>query len=171
MFLDAVQQRNPGLIRFAAKLHSTGAIPPNTFVIDLGAVRRNARRLAECASALGLNLYYMAKQIGYDRHLVAAIREAIPAAVAVDWMGAETLLEQGAPVKHVGHLVPVPLHAIPKIMAQARPEVWTLLDLEAARAVSQAAHSLNIEQPVLLRVTGAQRLSISRNCLACVSPV
>jgi predicted amino acid racemase len=154
MFLDAVQQRNPGLVRFAAELHCSGAIPPNTFVIDLGAVRRNARRLAERARTLGLDLYYMAKQIGYDRHLIAAIREAIPAAVAVDWMGTDALIEQGASVKHVGHLVPIPFHSISKIMAQARPEVWTLLDLEAAQAINQAARALAIEQSVLLRVTG-----------------
>jgi predicted amino acid racemase len=154
MFLEAVQQRNPGLLRFAVELHGTGAIPPNTFVVDLGAVRRNARRLAERARALEINLYYMAKQIGYDRHLIAAIREAIPSAVAVDWMGAEALIEQGAPVKHVGHLVPVPFHSITKIIVRVRPEVWTLLDLEAAQALSGAASALRIEQPVVLRVTG-----------------
>ncbi len=154
MFLDAVQQRNPGLLRFATELHCSGAIPPNTFVIDLSAVRRNARRLAWRARTLGLDLYYMAKQVGYDRHLVAAIRQAIPAAVAVDWMGAEALIELGAPVKHVGHLVPVPFHSILKLMDRAHPEVWTLLDLEAAQAVSRAACALAIEQPVLLRVTG-----------------
>ena len=46
MFLDAVHKRNPELVRFAAELHRSGAIPPNTFVIDRGAVRRNAARLA-----------------------------------------------------------------------------------------------------------------------------
>ncbi|HEY4388659.1 MAG TPA: hypothetical protein VGN34_29770, partial [Ktedonobacteraceae bacterium] len=86
MFLDAVQRRNPGLIRFATKLHRAGVIPPNTFVIDRGAVRRNAARLAAKAQELNLDLYFMAKQIGYDEHLLRAIRESIPGAVAVDWM-------------------------------------------------------------------------------------
>lgn len=154
MFLDAVRKRNPGLLRFAAELHRAGAIPPNTFVIDRGAVRRNAEKLAARARELKLDLYFMAKQIGYDRHLMQTIRQAIPGAVAVDWMGAETMLAQGIPLKHVGHLVPVPLRAIPRIMEQGRPEVWTLFDLAAAEALNQAALALNWRQPVLLRIAG-----------------
>lgn len=156
MFLDAVQKRNPGLVRFAVELHRSGVIPPNTFVIDRGAVRRNAIRLAERAKELQLNLYFMAKQINYDEHLVQVIRQAIPGTVAVDWMGAEALIEQGVLLKHVGHLVPIPLHTMPAIMARGRPEVWTLLDLEEAEAVSQAACAFNIKQQVLLRVAGNQ---------------
>ncbi|WP_052890384.1 alanine racemase [Thermogemmatispora carboxidivorans] len=154
MFLDAVRRRNPGLLRFAAQLHRSGVIPPNTFVFDRGAVRRNAERLAERAAALGLDLYYMAKQIAYDAQLVAAIRSCIPGAVAVDWMGAEALLAQGAKVQHVGHLVPIPARLVPALMAQARPEVWTLLDLEAAEAVNRAALALGRVQSVLLRING-----------------
>lgn len=154
MFLDAVQRRNPGLVRFAAELHRSGAILPNTFVFDRGAVRRNAARLAARAREVQLNLYFMAKQIDYDEHLIQAIRQAIPGTVAVDWMGAEALIEQGIALKHVGHLVPVPFYAIPGVMAKGRPEVWTLLDLEAAEAVSRTACTLNIKQQVLLRVAG-----------------
>jgi predicted amino acid racemase len=154
MFLDAVRKRNPGLLRFAAELHRAGAIPPNTFVIDRGAVRRNAEKLAARARELKLNLYFMAKQIGYDRHLMQTISAAIPGAVAVDWMGAERMLAQNVQVKHVGHLVPVPLRAIPRVMEQGRPEAWTLFDLAAAEAVNQAALALNWRQPVLLRIAG-----------------
>jgi predicted amino acid racemase len=154
MFLDAVQKRNPGLVRFAAELHRSGVIPPNTFVIDRGAVRYNAARLAARAKELQLNLYFMAKQINYDEYLIQVIRQAIPGSVAVDWMGAEALIEQRVSLKHVGHLVPIPFHAIPAIMTRGRPEVWTLLDLEAADAVSRAAQACNIKQQVLLRVTG-----------------
>lgn len=156
MFLDAVQKRNPGLVRFAVELHRSGVIPPNTFVIDRGAVRRNAIRLAERAKELRLNLYFMAKQINYDEYLMQVIQQAIPGTVAVDWMGAEALIEQRVLLKHVGHLVPIPFHAIPAIMTRGHPEVWTLLDLEAAEAVSQAACAFNIKQQVLLRVTGNQ---------------
>src|SRR6202043_1447538 len=146
MFLDAVQKRNPGLVRFAAELHRSGVIPPNTFVIDRGAVRRNAIRLAERAKELQLNLYFMAKQINYDEHLIQVIQQAIPGTVAVDWMGAEALIEQGEQLKNVGHLVPIPFHSMPAIMSRGRPEVWTLLDLQAAEAVNQAACAFNIKQ-------------------------
>lgn len=156
MFLNAVQRRNPGLVHFAAELHRSGAIPPNTFVIDQGAVRRNAARLATKARDLDLNLYFMAKQFGYDEHLMRVILPAIPGSVAVDWMGAESLIAKNVPIKHLGHLVPVPFQRIPTLMANGCPEVWTLFDLEAANAVSQAASALHITQQVLLRVTGGQ---------------
>jgi predicted amino acid racemase len=45
---------------------------------------------------------------------------------------------------------------MPAIMSRGRPEVWTLLDLQAAEAVNQAACAFNIKQQVLLRVTGNQ---------------
>nr|BBH93210.1 hypothetical protein KTA_14090 [Thermogemmatispora argillosa] len=154
MFLDAVRRRNPGLLRCAALLHREGVIPPNTFVFDRGAVRRNAARLAARAAGLGLGLYYMAKQIAYDAQLVTVIQSSIPGAVAVDWMGAEALLTQGATVRHVGHLVPVPVRLVPSLMARAQPEVWTLLDLEAAAVVNKAALALGRVQPVLLRING-----------------
>ncbi len=154
MFLDAVRRRNPDLVRCAAELHRSGTIPPNTFVIDRGAVRRNAVRLATRAQELRLHLYFMAKQIDYDAHLIEVIRQALPGAVAVDWMGAEKLIAQGVPLKHVGHLVPIPFHSIPAIMQKGRPEVWTLLDLEAAQEVNRVACALNRKQQVLLRVDG-----------------
>ncbi|HEY7417030.1 MAG TPA: alanine racemase, partial [Ktedonobacteraceae bacterium] len=154
MFLDAIRKRNPELVCFAAELHRSGAIPPNTFVVDRGAVQRNTVRLAARAQELQLHLYFMAKQIDYDAHLVEVIRQAIPGTVAVDWMGAQTLIAQGVPLKHVGHLVPIPFHSIPVIMRGGQPEVWTLLDLQAAREVSRIACELGRKQQVLLRVNG-----------------
>jgi predicted amino acid racemase len=154
MFLDAVRSRNAGLIRFAAELHHSGVIPPNTYVFDRGAVRRNAVRIAQTAREFSLQLYFMGKQIGYDEDLLRVIRESIPGAVAVDWMGAETMAQQGITVKHVGHLVPVPIHAMAHIMEQNHPEVWTLYDLEAAAALDRVARSFTRKQPVLLRIAG-----------------
>lgn len=154
MFLNAVRRRNPGLLRYAAELHRAGVIPPNTFVIDRGAVRRNAAKLATRAGELKLNLYFMAKQIGYDEHLLQVIREFIPGSVAVDWMGAERTIAQGVTLKHIGHLVPVPLHSIQRLMDRGRPEVWTLFDLAAAEAVNQAALALGRQQAVLIRIAG-----------------
>lgn len=154
MFLNAVRRRNPGLLCCAAELHRAGVIPPNTFVIDRGAVRRNAAKLATRARELNLDLYFMAKQIGYDEHLLQAIQEFIPGSVAVDWMGAERMIAQGVSLKHVGHLVPVPFHSIQRIMDQGQPEVWTLFDLAAAEAVNNAALALGKQQAVLLRIAG-----------------
>lgn len=156
MFLNAVSTRNPGLVRFATELHRAGTIPPNTFVLDRGAVRRNAQRIARKAQETGIQLYFMAKQLQYDPLLLEVIQQAIPGSVAVDWMGAEALLEQRVAVQHVGHLVPIPFGAIAQLMARTQPEVWTLFDLAAAEAVNKAALAQQRRQDVLLRVAGNQ---------------
>ena len=43
MFLEALRRRNPGLIEQAIALHQAGAIPANSYVIDLDAVTGNAK--------------------------------------------------------------------------------------------------------------------------------
>ena len=54
MFLDILIRRNPGFIEAAQALHQQGAIPPNSYVLDLDAVERNARYFATEAGKLGL---------------------------------------------------------------------------------------------------------------------
>jgi len=42
MFLEALAQRNPGLVRAAVSLHQSGEAPTDCFVFDTDAIRRNA---------------------------------------------------------------------------------------------------------------------------------
>jgi predicted amino acid racemase len=152
MFLETLARRNPGLIRSAVALHQAGEIPPNSYVLDLDAIRRNARLIKAAAEAAGLRVYPMAKQVGRNPHFLRAVtRAGMPKFVCVDWMGAYLLARHKAQIGHVGHLVQIPRGEASRICALG-PEVWTVFNLEKAREVSEAAQSLGRTQDLLLRV-------------------
>src|SRR5438094_10166394 len=109
MFLATTLLRNPALIRAAVALHQGRHVPPNTFLVDLEALRDNAHLLADAARRHGLRLYGMTKQFGRNPLLARAmLAGGIPSAVAVDWDEAHTLTRFGVPIGHLGHLVQVP---------------------------------------------------------------
>lgn len=152
MFLHILVRRNPNLVRAAVNLHQAGAIPPNSYVLDLDAVRRNAGLIKRAADRVGLGVYPMTKQVGRNPLFLRAVaRAGMPKIVCVDWMEAHLVARQKAQVGHVGHLVQIPRHEAARIAALA-PEVWTVFNLEKAREVSQAAGTVSRVQDLLLRV-------------------
>lgn len=151
MFLTALLDRNPALVAAATQLHREGAITPGTFVIDIEAVGANAALLADRARALGLELYFMTKQVGRNPVVARAALAHVPAAVAVDVDDADALAAAGIPLGHVGHLVQPPRAAVDRVVAYG-PEVITVFSTEKARQIAAAAHSQGREQALLLRV-------------------
>ncbi|MFI8994131.1 alanine racemase [Streptomyces sp. NPDC053542] len=154
MFLDAVLHRNPELVACAAELHDSGAIPPDTYVMDLDAIESNAELLAREADRLGLSLWFVVKQIGRNPELIEAIARHIPRYAAIDPPEARVLHAAGARAGNLGHLVQIPPRALPELLAW-RPETVTVYDLANARAVSDAAARLGFVQDVLIRLEGA----------------
>ncbi|WP_030680481.1 alanine racemase [Streptomyces rimosus] len=154
MFLDTVLARNPRLVDCAAELHRTGAVEPDTYVVDLDAVEANAALLAKAAGRWGLDLWFVAKQIGRNPELVRAVARHLPRFAAIDAREARTLHAAGAQAGNVGHLVQIPHRALPEVLAW-RPEAITVFDLANARAVSDAARQLSRVQDVLIRIEGA----------------
>ncbi|MEV0600753.1 alanine racemase [Streptomyces sp. NPDC050315] len=154
MFLDAVLHRNPELVACAAELHDSGAIPPDTYVMDLDAIESNAELLAREADRLGLSLWFVVKQIGRNPELIEAIARHIPQFAAIDPPEARILNAAGAQPGNLGHLVQIPARVLPEMLAW-RPETVTVYDLANARAVSDAATRLGFVQDVLIRLEGA----------------
>ncbi|MFJ7631546.1 YhfX family PLP-dependent enzyme [Streptomyces sp. NPDC097595] len=155
MFLDTVLTRNPGLVEAAAALHQEGAIPPDTYVMDLDAVEANATLLAAEAERLGVSLWFVVKQFGRNPELIRAVARHIPRYAAIDPPEARTLHASGARAGNLGHLVQIPRRALPEMLAW-RPETVTVYDLDNARAVSDAARRLGFVQDVLIRLEGAE---------------
>jgi predicted amino acid racemase len=154
MYLDVTAQRNPDLIRAAAELHQRGELPPNSYVIDLDTVTANATVMAEEAERAGVSLYLMTKQFNRNPIVThAAFMAGIPSAVAVELQCALALARHGLRVGHVGHLVQIPRHSIPTVLAM-RPEAWTVYSLDNARLVSEAAVDMGVRQDILVRVRG-----------------
>jgi predicted amino acid racemase len=152
MFLDVTARRNPSLIRVAARLQQTGAIPANTYVIDIDTVRENAKAMAAEAERVGIRLYAMTKHYNRNPLVTHAVLQAgLHSTVAVDVQCVQTLRRFGLPVGHVGHLVQIPKHDLRFVLA-TNPEVMTIFSVDKARQVSQAATALGVVQDVMLRV-------------------
>jgi predicted amino acid racemase len=152
MFLDLLRRRNQALLDAATHLHQSGAIPPNTFVIDLDAVQRNASALAAESARLGLTPFAMTKQIGRNPDASRAIvAGGIAHAVGVDLECAVAAASGGLPTGHLGHLVQIPRHRAADAAA-LEPLYWTVFSEQKAREAGAAAAARGRVQDVLLRI-------------------
>ncbi|MEV6421522.1 alanine racemase [Streptomyces sp. NPDC051662] len=153
MFLDTVLSRNPALVETATALHRSGAIPPDTYVMDADAIEANAALLAAEAERLGISLWFVVKQFGRNPALIRAVARHIPRFAAIDPSEARILHAAGARAGNLGHLVQIPRRDLPEMLAW-RPEAVTVFDLANARAVSEAAGELGFVQDVFVRLEG-----------------
>ena len=152
MFLDVTAKRNPNLINTAFQLHRDGSIYPNTYVLDMDAIRYNARIIKKEADKYNINLYMMTKQIGRNPEVAKAISESgINKVVAVDPWEALTLGKAGLKIGNVGHLVQIPSHMIKEILV-LKPEIITVFTIEKAAEISKEAKKLGIKQDIALKI-------------------
>ena len=153
MFLDRLIQQNPGLALAATRLHQSGTVLANTYLIDLDALAANARVIKQAADANGLSLYFMSKQFGRNPDACRTLQAAgILAAVAVDVQCMQAVQRSGVPIGHVGHLVQ-PHRGSEDAVVAAGPEVVTVFSVDAAARIGAAAGRAGRTQDVLLRVT------------------
>ncbi|MGF7057668.1 YhfX family PLP-dependent enzyme [Brassicibacter mesophilus] len=154
MFLDMTLKRNPQLIEVAANLHSEGKIYPNTYVLDVDAIKSNVEKLVKEADKHNIKLYMMTKQIGRNPDIAKIIQECgIDKAVAVDAWEAITLGRAGIKLGNVGHLVQIPTSMINEILSY-KPEVITVFTVEKAAQISYRAQKMRMTQDILLKVVG-----------------
>ncbi len=152
MFLDVLLRRNRPFVDAAVELHRAGALPANTYVLDLEAVRHNAATLRAEADRLGLQLFAMSKQVGRNPAFLAALRDAdVDRCVAVDMADARVVHREGVRLAHIGHLVQV-ARAEVATAAGMRPENWTVFSIEQARLAAAASRELGHEQALLARI-------------------
>lgn len=152
MFIDALIKQNPALLDVAKSLLQTGAILPDTYVLDVDQILTNAKLMAEEAERHNIKLYFMTKQLGRNPWLIKQILDATDAGiVTVDFKEAESLLHAGIHVDHLGHLVQVPERMLEYVL-QHRPEVITVYSLEKAKSIDTTARKLKIVQPILIKI-------------------
>lgn len=152
MFLKQLLRRNSVLALEAGRLHQSGRIRANTYLLDVDSMVANAYVFRRSANALGLQTYFMAKQFGYNPDACRALIEAgMPSAVCVDVQGLEAHRRNGIAVGHVGHLVQ-PQRGSEDVIMAAQPEVVTVFSIDIARRLSEAARRAETVQAVLLRV-------------------
>ncbi|MGY4688738.1 alanine racemase [Salibacterium sp. K-3] len=157
MFLETIQQRNPGLLEAGIFYHQQGKIDPNTYVIDVDAVAENAAIISESARTMNMELFFMTKQIGRNPVLAHTIKDAgIKKAVAVDPWEAKGLAAAGIQIGHAGHLVQIPKNMTESIL-HLYPSQITVFSYENAAYISDRNDALKKDtQPILLRVVSTQ---------------
>jgi predicted amino acid racemase len=155
VFLDLLRRRNPSFLDAVIALHQQGAIPANTYALDLDAVRANARAIRHEADRHGLAVLAMTKQVGRAPGFLAAVRDdGIDAGVAVDMEDARRLHAGGLRVGHVGHLVQVPA-AEAGAAASLEPVHWTVFSDDKAAEAAAASRAAGREQALLARIKAA----------------
>ena len=153
MFLDVLLRRNPAFVESAMTLHQSGAIPPNSYVLDLDMVEENARIITAKADDLGLKTFAMTKQVGRNSGFCAAIkRGGIDRSVAVDTDCAISCHRADLKTGHLGHLVQVPRRDAAFAAAQLQPDYWTVFSMEKAQEAAAAAHKAGRTQNILARI-------------------
>lgn len=152
MFLDITIRRNINLIQTAIKLHQKGKIRPNTYVLDLDTIEKNAEKIKGEADKNNIKLYMMTKQIGRNPEVAKLIsRVGIDKAVAVDPWEALTLAKNGVKIGNVGHLVQIPSKMLRDVI-KCNPEVITVFTVEKAKEISQEAKKQGKIQDIILKV-------------------
>ena len=153
MFLDVLRRRNQDFVWAAQSLHQQGRIPSNSYVLDLDAIKANARTIKAEADRLGLRVFAMTKQVGRNSGFARSVMAGgIDRAVAVDMACAVACHRAGLRTGHLGHLVQVPRAEASFAAATLRPDYWTVFSLDKAREASEAARAAGREQAVLARV-------------------
>ncbi len=154
MFVEQTIKRNRALIDTAFRLHGTGQILPDSYVVDVDAFCSNGKKILEEAGKHDIRLYFMLKQLGRNPYLAQRlVQMGYAGAVTVDFKEAQTMMDHKIPIGNVGHLVQIPESMVEKIVAYG-PEVITVYSLDKVRSIQQAAARLQKQQGILLRVFG-----------------
>lgn len=152
MFLDQTIRRNQKLLETAFRLHQSGEILPDSYVIDVDTFLKNSRQMLQKAEQNHIRLYFMLKQVGRNPYLAKELAGlGYSGAVVVDYREALVMMRHRIPIGNVGHLVQVPSGLMQRVVAYG-PEVITVYSREKIMEIEAAAAALGKKQSVMLRV-------------------
>jgi predicted amino acid racemase len=152
MFLKSAANRNRPLLEYAFEAHRSGKLMPDTYLLDMDAIRENSQMLLNTGKQYGVQLFFMLKQLGRNPIIAKMLTEmGFAGAVCVDFREAAVMLENHIPLGNVGHLVQTPRSALKQILT-ARPQIMTVYSVEKAREISDISHLLGFRQDIMLRV-------------------
>ncbi|MBA5761165.1 alanine racemase [Vibrio sp. 404] len=153
MFLEALKKQNPDLIKAALSLFKQGQLLPDTTVIDVDQVIKNALLMRKVADKHGIKLFAMTKQFGRNPMLAKILINQckFDGVVCVDFKEARLMAKHGLPIANVGHLVQPPSHMIQSLVNDVKPQVITVYSLDKVKQISDAALRANRQQGLLLK--------------------
>ncbi len=154
MFLDSIIRRNKKLVNFTKEAFKKSLILPNSYVLDLDSIKKNAKLMKNEANKYNMDIFQMTKQFGRNPLVAKAIESVgIKKAACVDFQEALMLSKAGIKIGNIGHLVQIPNNFVEKIL-KLKPEVITVFSIKKIQKISKEAKKLNINQDIILRVIG-----------------
>lgn len=152
MFLDILQKKNPNLIKCAVEFHQSGAILPDTYILDVDAILENGRALFKKAEENGIKLYVMTKQIGRIPYIAKKLLDiGFAGVVTVDFKEAIVMMDNGVKLGNVGHLVQIPSRLVDRVVGE-NPDIITVYSIEKIKEINESAKKNNKIQDIMLRV-------------------
>lgn len=154
MFLNQVIKHNPPLIEYAFKLHQSGQILPDTYVIDMDSLETNAIKILNEAKKHDIDLYFMLKQVGRNPYIAKRLIElGYKGAVVVDYKEALIMKKNHIPISNIGHLVQTPKALVDEFVEYG-VEYFTTFSLDKIIEINNSAKKYNKIQKILLKVVG-----------------
>jgi predicted amino acid racemase len=151
MFLEKLLKENQRLVDYTLLMHKTGALLPDTYVIDVDQIVENGTKIVE-ACGNDITPLFMLKQLGRNPYIAKKLVEAgFKGAVAVDFKDCIALMKHNIPICHAGHLVQIPTHFIKELLEYGVDHI-TVYSYEKAVEINKYAIQLGITQKVLLKV-------------------
>lgn len=152
MFLDSVIKRNSKLVEAAFDFYNEGYIEPNTYILDLDNILENAKKIKAEADKVGIDLFFMTKQIGRNPYVAERLIEiGYKGAVVVDFEEAQVMIKNNIPICNVGHLVQIPSKLIKEIVDYGA-EYITVYSIDKIKEINEVAQKINKKQKIILRV-------------------
>ncbi|MEG1520269.1 MAG: alanine racemase, partial [Clostridia bacterium] len=153
MFTNTILKENIKLVDTAFSLKENGLLP-DTYVIDLDQVEKNARAIFDEAEKQGVKLYFMLKQIGRNPLIAKKLIEiGYSGAVCVDFKDALVMKKNNIPIGHMGHLVQIPDCLIETFLKYG-VEIITVFSVDKLLKINETAKKLGLVQNISLRIYG-----------------
>jgi len=152
MLLEQTETRNEKLIEAAFNLHQMGKIYPDSYLIDMDTLIKNAHAMLEEGKKQGVNLYFMLKQLGRNPYIAKKLVElGYSGAVVVDFKEAKVMMKHQIPIGNIGHLVQIPTAMLEEVILY-RPQIITVYSLEKIKQINDICEKHNLVQPIMIRV-------------------
>ncbi len=161
MFLKKIVETNRSFVDTCFKMHQSGEILPDSYVIDMEALRENAKKIYEQAKSQNIDVYFMLKQIGRNPIIAKELVEiGYKGAVVVDFKEAAVMMRHNIPIANIGHLVQTPKAMLQKIVDYGC-QYYTVFTVEKIRDLNECAKKSGKKISLLLKVVGKEDMIYS----------
>lgn len=152
MFLESLIKFNKPLVDTAFDLAKQGKVYPDSYIIDLDMLEKNAKAILSKCQERNIRPLYILKQLGRNPYIGKELEKlGFEGAVCVDYKEALIYKQNNLHLSHVGHLVQTPKSVLKELMIYG-VDIFSVFSYEKAYQINEIAKQLNIKQAIMLKV-------------------